>query len=485
MAKNKVINNETETPPSGEDSGINVPGNNIEDSDPSDITSENDEKKDNDRGSKNNIDWTTIALLLIVIVNIAIYLHSVNRSEDSREDEQLASNPPAQTQSASPAPKSSGQGAADTSKPAPGSGGKGSADASKPAPGSGNDDALPGSGNNSVIPGSGNDNVLPGSGNDSFVPGSGNDSFVPGSGNDKVPPGSGNDNVSPGSGNDAVFPGSGNDNVSPGSGNDNVVPGSGNDDVLPGSGNDDVTPGSGNRRVYAGSGDESVIPGSYESNAIDGLLSQYAPGPDPAPMKNRSYLNRGEPFPHPKDLATMLSTDKGQKALAAMQKEKGDIKLTDEQKMRIDAVLAYQQQYRELGAGVVAITAILDNDQLAYLRNNKKKLTDPKLNRGNPIAKAIASIKLKASTGVPRAVVRPSTAPEFNPKTISVGIILLEQTNLALDNNQAASITKYLEVMDRVNSSIKETLDDIINKKQRAYLEAELNMREKGKNAHL
>ncbi len=506
MAENDLINNETEMPPSAEDSGINAPGNNTEGSGPDDTVS--DEEKDGENGAKKNIDWTTIALILIVIVNFAIYLHSVNRSEDSREDEQLAGEPPAQTASVStsaPSPVSSGQGKADASKPAPGSGDKNAAPGSgnkNAAPGSGNKNVPPGSGNVNAVPGSGNKNAVPGSGDDSVpegsgnvnaAPGSGNKNAAPGSGDDSVPEGSGNKKVAPksgninavpGSGNDNVLPGSGNDSVPTGSGNDNVPPKSGNDNVVPGSGNDSVPTGSGNDNVPTGSGDNSVLPGSFESNTIDSLLSQHAPGPDPAPLGGANS-NPGGTFPHPNDLASMLSTAKGQQALAALQKEKGAIKLTDDQKKRIDKVIASQKKYRELGAGVVAITAILNKKQLEYLRDNKSKLTDARLRRGNPMAKALAIIKPKASSGVPRAALRPSAAPEFNPDTIAVGIILLEQGNLALDKNQAASIAKYLEVMDQINSSIEENLDDIINRKQRAYLEAELNMREKGSNAHL
>ena len=480
MADNKNINNGADTSSSTDSKGISASGNMHENDNRSDIPEKNNEENNNENVSKKNIDWTTIALFLIVIINVAIYLHSVNRNEDSREDEQLAESPPAQTEpveavDSEPSPESGKQAAEDSSKPSPGSGGQGASDSSKPSPGSGN---------KNVAPGSGNDNAVPGSGDDNIVPGSGNDSAKPGSGNKKVLPGSGNDDVIPGSGDDSVPQGSGNKNAAPGSGNKNALPGSGNDSVLP---------GSGNNYVPEGSGDYSVIPGSGGSNAIDNLLTQLAPGPDPAPLRS-TYSNNGGTFPHPQDLTSALSTAKGQKVLKAMQKEKGAVKLTDKQKERIDKVIAYQKKYRELGAGVVAITAILNKNQLAYLRKNKDKLTDARLSKGNPIANALKTIKPKASSGVPRAVIRPSTAPEFNPITISVGIILLEQSDLALDANQAASITKYLEVMNQVNSSIEETLDDIITKKQRAYLEAELGMRDenssvspkdKGSNAHL
>ena len=516
MADNKNINNGADTSSSTDSKGISASGNMHENDNRSDIPEKNNEENNNENVSKKNIDWTTIALFLIVIINVAIYLHSVNRNEDSREDEQLAESPPARTEpveavDSEPSPESGKQAAEDSSKPSPGSGGQGASDSSKPSPGSGNKNVAPGSGNDNAVPGSGDDNIVPGSGNDSakpgsgnkkVLPGSGNDDVIPGSGDDSVPQGSGNKNAAPGSGNKKVLPGSGNDDVMPGSGDDsvpqgsgnkNAAPGSGNKNALPGSGNDSVLPGSGNNYVPEGSGDYSVIPGSGGSNAIDNLLTQLAPGPDPAPLRS-TYSNNGGTFPHPQDLTSALSTAKGQKVLKAMQKEKGAVKLTDKQKERIDKVIAYQKKYRELGAGVVAITAILNKNQLAYLRKNKDKLTDARLSKGNPIANALKTIKPKASSGVPRAVIRPSTAPEFNPITISVVIILLEQSDLALDANQAASITKYLEVMNQVNSSIEETLDDIITKKQRAYLEAELGMRDenssvspkdKGSNAHL
>ncbi len=309
--------------------------------------------------SKKSLDWTTIVMLIIVLANIGIYLHSVNRDYDNHEDEQLAGEPPAQTEPA-----------ANTS--------------------AGSDD---------------------------------NDRPAPGSGNKNVPPGSGGKN-----------------NHS----------------------NDKHSPFS-------------------------------PPGPDPAPRGGTSSEQALTP-PPPQDLTSALATAKGQAALEALQKEKGTIQLTDDQKKRIEKVLASQKKFRELGAGVVAITSILTKDQLAWLRSNKDKLTDARFKDGNPISNALQNIKSKAADGVPQAIRRPSTAPEFNPETISVGIMLLEQSNMALDANQAASIAKYLESMEKATSGDQETLDDIINNKQRAYLEEVLDMRdskssvqpkEKGDNAHV
>lgn len=240
--------------------------------------------------------------------------------------------------------------------------------------------------------------------------------------------------------------------------------------------------------------DTSTSPGQFEPEqkqpgAPGGPDPGKEGGPDPSAAGNRppSHGDDGRPPANSggaskpgndMDLATALTTLEGQVAIEKLQKQPAPLPLTSDQQKRLETTNRLRISVRNLGTNVCAIATTLKADQLAYLRKNKDRLFVP-LTSEQPVQYAIKVLKPKAKGQDPTPVGQGNPSPpEFNPETISTGLVMLEKAGgaLAITPSQAATICVALEQMAQANSFNGEDPENILNAKQVAFLCNELGI---------
>lgn len=216
-----------------------------------------------------------------------------------------------------------------------------------------------------------------------------------------------------------------------------------------------------------------------------------APGDksEPGPERGVSMPPRGgEPGPAPggagasqdsdaDQVARRLISAEGQAAIKELEKESAPLALTAEQGKELKDLVERKLLEREAGGGVVAITSMLNDAQRAYLQEHKDQLTDARLaTEGSAVKTALVRLSKKVGSAQAGNVKRPASPPQYNPETISVGLLLLENEggSLEVSAEQAASMVPVLESMEKATSGGGKTLDQILNAKQIEWLKQRL-----------